>query len=317
MNWRNSRIASNRINCPTLNGRWIARQISPPRFRIEESNRCYFKYCSQFSAHRFPPFFKYQTKRGGRERETLVRKFSTQSATIRGNFSRSSPRAEQRSMSQFPGFGGFETLIGMIRPMRKGGRSMDDRAKRPLDSDARSKLESLYASPMRLQIYIDFENARLISAGIPKRRTAYSSTWPILVRRDRTRSQEIDDTNFTPSSLRVNKQIWRSILTTFKRISIPYGFPRSLVKKLLILSSTSSNGIYLFFRRYGKYYVIQSPDILHISYGTRRWIITRIQHSNKAGDAEWKRRKLSGRDEIHRGSSVPSSFCWEEKIGRL
>lgn len=249
-----------------------------------------------------------QRERGEKERETLVRKFSTQSATIRGNFSRSSPRAEQRSMSQFPGFGGFETLIGTIRPMRKDGRSMDDRAKRPLDSDARSKLESLYASPMRLQIYIDFENARLISAGIPKRRTAYSSTWSILVRRDRV--VQISLHHLYGSINKFGEAYWRCSNAS------RYGFPRSLVKKLLILNIIERNLLILSSLRK----ILRDPvpvDFLHIFYDTRRWIITRIQHSNKAGDAEWKRRKLSGRDKIHRGSSVPSSFCWEEKIGRL
>lgn len=184
--------------------------FSPSRVRIEESNRCYFKYCSQFSTHRFPPFLTYQTERG-----TLVRKFSTHGDD---SWKLLEDLVEQRSMFQLPN---FESLIGTIGTllvrvaMRKDERfarktgdrsdSMDDRVKRPLDSldmaritaDARSELEPLSASAIRPQIYIDpvFENARLISAGmrLPKRRAAYSSPFPFVRRGRMAKVSQITD----------------------------------------------------------------------------------------------------------------------------
>lgn len=116
-------------------------------------------------------------------------------------------------MSQFPGFGGFETLIGTIRPMRKDGRSMDDRAKRPLDSDARSKLESLCIPDAASNLH-RFRK-RAVNLGWDTETT--HSLFVDVVDSSAKRSR---GTNFTPSSLRVNKQIWRSILTMFERISI-------------------------------------------------------------------------------------------------
>lgn len=192
-------------------------------------------------------------------------------------------------MSQFPGFGGFETLIGTIRPMRKDGRSMDDRAKRPLDSDARSKLESLYASPMRLQIYIDFENARLISAGIPKRRTAYSSTWSILVRRDRV--VQISLHHLYGSINKFGEAYWRCSNAS------RYGFPRSLVKKLLILNIIERNLLILSSLRK----ILRDPLIFYI------YPMIRVAESLRGYNTRTKREMRNGK-----GVSYPGAMRYTE-----
>lgn len=233
------------------------------RVRIEESNRCYFKYCSQFSTHRFPPFLTYQTERG-----TLVRKFSTHGDD---SWKLLEDLVEQRSMFQLPN---FESLIGTIGTllvrvaMRKDERfarktgdrsdSVDDRVKRPLDSldmaritaDARSELEPLSASAIRPQIYIDFRKRTVNLGWDAITETTRSLFVAVSICSKRSHGKSFTDYR---SSLRANSNASRS---------------RSLVKKLLRRlyrrNILERNLFYSFYTEH------QSPDILPISCGTRR-----------------------------------------------
>lgn len=237
--------------------------FSPRRVRIEESNRCYFKYCSQFSTHRFPPFLTYQTERG-----TLVRKFSTHGDD---SWKLLEDLVEQRSMFQLPN---FESLIGTIGTllvrvaMRKDERfarktgdrsdSMDDRVTRFARHGANNGRctvgigTSLCIRDTASNLHRSRFRKRTVNLGWDAiTETTRSLFVAVSICSKRSHGKSFTDYR---SSLRANSNASRS---------------RSLVKKLLRRlyrrNILERNLFYSFYTEY------QSPDILPIlSYGTRR-----------------------------------------------
>ena len=238
--------------------------FSPRRVRIEESNRCYFKYCSQFSTHRFPPFLTYQTERG-----TLVRKFSTHGDD---SWKLLEDLVEQRSMFQFPNFESLIGTIGTSRPCRDAQRR-EIRAK-----DGRSIRFGGRSSQKATRFARHGANNGRCTVGIGTSLCIRDTASNLHRSRFRKRTvnlgwgaiTETTRSLFVAVSICSKRSHGKSFTDyrSFLRVNSNASRSRSLVKKLLRRlyrrNILERNLFYSFYTEY------QSPDILPISYGTRR-----------------------------------------------